>query len=77
MGEVKPPRPKIIYKLGKGEICVANFIPPANSANLGSYFCVKNLTSALKQFFVGPPKEDIFPGHLTSPLFQSSYTITM
>ena len=33
-------------KLSGGEICVANFIPPANSASLCSHFCVKNLTSA-------------------------------
>ena len=32
-------------KLSRGEICVENFIPPANGASLGSYFCVKNLTS--------------------------------
>ena len=24
-------------------------------------------------FYVGPPKEDIFPAHLLSPIFQSSY----
>ena len=34
------------YKLSRGEICVANLIPPANGASLGSDFCVKNLTSA-------------------------------
>ena len=27
------------YKLIKGEICVENFIPPADGASLGSYFC--------------------------------------
>ena len=35
-------------KLSRGEICVANFIPPANGASLGSYFFVKNLTLAIK-----------------------------
>ena len=25
---------------------MANFLPPVNGASLGSYFCVKNLTSA-------------------------------
>ena len=35
-----------IIKLSRGEICVPNFIPPANGASLGSYFCVKNWTSA-------------------------------
>ena len=29
-------------KLSRGEICVANFIPPANGASLGRFF-VKNL----------------------------------
>ena len=24
-------------------------------------------------FYVGPPKEDIFSGHLLSPIFQSSF----
>ena len=33
-------------KLSRGEICVANFIPPANGSSLGSYFRGKNLTSA-------------------------------
>ena len=36
----------LTYKLSRGEICVANLIPPANGASLGSYFCVKNLDSA-------------------------------
>ena len=27
--------------------------------------------------YVGLPKEDIFPGHLLSPIFQSSYTVTI
>ena len=27
---------------------MANFIPPSNGAGLGSYFCVKNLSSAIK-----------------------------
>ena len=31
-----------ILNICSGEICVANFIPPANVARLGSYFCVKN-----------------------------------
>ena len=26
-------------KLSRGEICVANFIPPANGASLGSFLC--------------------------------------
>ena len=35
-----------------------------------------NLT---KDFFfnVGPPKEDIFSGHLLSPIFQSSLHVTI
>ena len=37
---------KTFIKLSRGEICAANFIPLANGASLGSYFCVKNLTSA-------------------------------
>ena len=28
-------------------------------------------------FYVGPPKEDIFSGHLLSPVFQSSYTLQL
>ena len=32
-------------RLGRGEICVANFIPPVNGTSLVSYFCVKNLAS--------------------------------
>ena len=32
---------KTYYKLSRCEICVANFIPPANGASLGSYL-VKN-----------------------------------
>ena len=37
--------PKEVFsqKLSRGEICVANFKPPANSASLGS-FCVQNLS---------------------------------
>ena len=38
----------MIFKLSRGKICVANFIPPANGARLGSYFCVKSLTLAKK-----------------------------
>ena len=34
-------------KLSRGEICVKNFIPPANGASLGSYFCVWNLSITL------------------------------
>ena len=30
-----------IYKLSRGEICVANFIPPANGASQGNYFQAK------------------------------------
>ena len=32
-------------QFSRGEICVANFLPPGNCASLGSYFCVRNLTS--------------------------------
>ena len=35
-----------LKKLSRGEICVTNFMPPANGASLGSYFCVKNLIIA-------------------------------
>ena len=31
----------IATPVNRGEICVANFIHPVNSASLGSYFCVK------------------------------------
>ena len=31
-----------IYKLSRGEFCVANFIPPANGAGQGNYFLPKN-----------------------------------
>ena len=36
-----------IKKSSRGEICVTNVIPPPpfDGASLGSYFCVKNLTS--------------------------------
>ena len=35
------------YKnLSRGEICVANFIPPVNGASLGINFKAKNLDSA-------------------------------
>ena len=30
-----------IIKLSKGEICAANFIPPANGASQGNYFKAK------------------------------------
>ena len=30
-----------IKKLSRGEICVKNFIPPANGASLGSFLCSK------------------------------------
>ena len=30
-----------ILKLNRGEICVANFIPPANGASQGSYLVQK------------------------------------
>ena len=54
-------------KLSRGEICVANSIPPSNGVSLGSYFCVKNLfdfclktmhpftpfIEAMKVFFLG------------------------
>ena len=29
------------YELSRGEICVANFIPPANGASQGNYFQAK------------------------------------
>ena len=31
----------MLNKLSRGEICLTNFIPPANGASLGSYFCVQ------------------------------------
>ena len=31
--------PRPCNKLSRGEICVANFIPPANGASLGRFFC--------------------------------------
>ena len=35
-----------------------------------------NLQACPEFFFnVGPPKEDIFPGHLLCPIFQSSYML--
>ena len=33
---------KFWYKLSRGEICVANFIPPTNGASQGSYLVKKN-----------------------------------
>ena len=40
----------MIYKLSRGEISVANFIPPANGASQGDYFLTKNKKlAALKQ----------------------------
>ena len=41
--DMTPPLPKLIkflfphLELSRGEICVANFIPPANGARLGKY----------------------------------------
>ena len=35
----------VIDKLSRGDIFVANFIPPVNGASLASYVCVKILTS--------------------------------
>ena len=32
---------KNIIQLKRGEICVANFIPPANGASQGNYFLAK------------------------------------
>ena len=34
--------------LSRGEICVANWIPPLNGTSLGSSFCAKKLTSNQK-----------------------------
>ena len=36
---------KINLKLSRGEICVANFIPPGNGASLGSFLCSKYIES--------------------------------
>ena len=33
--------PEPLNKLSRGEICVANFIPPANGASRGNYFQAK------------------------------------
>ena len=30
------------FKLSVDEICLANFIPPANGANLGSFLCLRS-----------------------------------
>ena len=40
---------KLNLKSNQGEICLTNFIPPANGASMGSHFCFENLTHALKQ----------------------------
>ena len=32
---------KNTFKLSRGEICVANFIPPVNGVSLGSYLVKK------------------------------------
>ena len=31
------------YKLSRGEICVAHFIPPCEWCKSGQFFCVQNL----------------------------------
>ena len=41
---------KIDPKLSRGEICVANFIPPANGASLGIHFKAKNLKFKAERF---------------------------
>ena len=42
---------KIFNKqLSRGEICVANFIPPANGASQGNYFPPKNYSMNLNMF---------------------------
>ena len=50
--------------------------PPLVFFDMETYPKVHGLPETLKRSFfnVGPPKEDIFPGHLPSPIFQSSYT---
>ena len=37
-------------KLSRGEICVANFIPPANGASQGNYFLPKNVIPKITVF---------------------------
>ena len=39
------------FKKRGGEICVANFIPPANGASLGNYFQAKIPKMAVFEFF--------------------------
>ena len=38
-----------IDKLSRGEICVANFIPPVNGASQGNYFLPKKLEHAMSE----------------------------
>ena len=35
------------HQLGRGEICVANFIPPSNGVSQGNYFLPKSYKLAV------------------------------
>ena len=41
---------KLYLQLSRGEICVANFIPPADGARQGNYFLAKNVISVLNTY---------------------------
>ena len=45
-----------IYKLSRGEICMANFIPPANGASQGNYFEAKTFATSLLASLAGDKK---------------------
>ena len=46
-------------------------------SHMKDFFRGFNIKVNFNFFYVGPPKEDIFPGHLLSPIFQSSYTLQL
>ena len=52
---------KYMFQFSRGEICVANFIAPANGASLGIYFCAKK--SKIRYFFF---QLDLLPPLLAS-----------
>ena len=57
-----------VYKLSRGEICVANFIPPANIASQGNYFLVKSQKLALFE-----PKR-VLQKQLWQPILQTFFS---
>ena len=43
---------------------------PILNVNMVNTFSAQSLIRKMLLFYAGPPKEDIFPGHLLSPIFQ-------